>query len=114
MGTYPASICNAVTQLANSSNRSSLLQPKHALTLHASSANPMPTTIPVKTGDDVNFETFSTKAQPWKSVWPAPADASDKTRGFGFKPGEVMVFDGNAGNFFPHGEWKLEQESSKK
>jgi len=62
----------------------------------------------------VTFETFSAKQQPWKTIWPAPAEASDKTRGFGFKPGELMVFDGNAGNFFPHGEWKLEQESSKK
>jgi len=58
------------------------------------------------------FETFSRKAQPWKAVWPAPAEMSDKTRGFGFKRGELMVFDGNAGNFFPHGDWTLEQQSS--
>jgi hypothetical protein len=66
------------------------------------------------TTSNVTFETFSKKDQPWKKIWPAPADASDKSRGFGFKSGELMVFDGNAGNFFPHGEWTLEQESSKK
>ena len=74
----------------------------------------MPPTNNNTTKDEVTFETFSEKRQPWKTVWPAPAEASDKSRGFGFKPGQVMVFDGNAGNFFPHGEWKLEQESSKK
>ena len=58
------------------------------------------------------FETFSTKSQPWKKVWPAPPEMSDKSRGFGFKKGDLMVFDGNAGNFFPHGEWELEQQST--
>lgn len=29
---------------------------------------------------------------------------------FGFKKGEVMVFDGNAGNFFARDAWTIEQE----
>ncbi len=52
------------------------------------------------------------RTQPWKAVWPAEKKVGPETQVFGFKKGEVMVFDGNAGNFFPHGDWALEQESS--
>ena len=53
------------------------------------------------------------KEQPWKAVWPAEGKSSPGDQMFGFKKGEVMVFDGNAGSFFPRGEWELEQESSR-
>jgi len=54
----------------------------------------------------------STRAQPWRSIWPAPVERQDSFRGLGFKKGEIIVADGNAGSFFPHGEWEVEQESS--
>ncbi|KAF2502333.1 hypothetical protein BU16DRAFT_521072 [Lophium mytilinum] len=53
------------------------------------------------------------KAQPWKAVWPAPRESQPQAQIFGFKKGEVMVFDGNAGNFFVRDGWALEQESGK-
>jgi len=53
------------------------------------------------------------KAQPWKAIWPAPRESQPQAQIFGFKKGEVMVFDGNAGNFFVRDGWVLEQESAK-
>lgn len=52
------------------------------------------------------------KTQPWRSIWPAPRESQPQAQIFGFKKGEVMVFDGNAGNFFAKEGWKVEQESS--
>ena len=54
----------------------------------------------------------SAKEQPWKAVWPVQRKTGPETQVYGFKKGEVMVFDGNAGNFFARGDWELEQESS--
>ncbi|KAL1638135.1 hypothetical protein SLS58_008972 [Diplodia intermedia] len=55
------------------------------------------------------------KKQPWKAVWPAPRDQPrSQANVFGFKKGELMVFDGNAGNFFARDKWTIEQESSPK
>jgi len=54
------------------------------------------------------------KHQPWKSIWPAPRESQPQAQIFGFKKGEVMVFDGNAGNFFARSGWTVEQESSAK
>jgi hypothetical protein len=53
------------------------------------------------------------KRQPWKAIWPAPRESQPQAQIFGFKKGEVMVFDGNAGNFFARDGWTVEQESSK-
>jgi len=53
------------------------------------------------------------KSQPWKAIWPAPRESQPQAQIFGFKKGEVMVFDGNAGNFFVRDGWVLEQESAK-
>jgi hypothetical protein len=52
------------------------------------------------------------KHQPWKAIWPAPRESQPQAQIFGFKKGEVMVFDGNAGNFFARDGWTIEQESS--
>jgi hypothetical protein len=52
------------------------------------------------------------KCQPWKVLWPVPRESQPKAQIFGFKKGEVMVFDGNAGNFFARDGWAIEQESS--
>ncbi|KAF7502537.1 hypothetical protein GJ744_005624 [Endocarpon pusillum] len=52
------------------------------------------------------------KRQPWKAIWPAPRESQPRAQIFGFKKGEVMVFDGNAGNFFVRDGWTVEQESS--
>jgi hypothetical protein len=54
------------------------------------------------------------KRQPWKAIWPAPRESQPQAQIFGFKKGEVMVFDGNAGNFFARDGWTVEQESGKK
>lgn len=54
------------------------------------------------------------KTQPWRSIWPAPRESQPQAQIFGFKKGEVMVFDGNAGNFFAKEGWKVEQESNTK
>lgn len=51
------------------------------------------------------------KCQPWKAIWPAPRESQPQAQIFGFKKGEVMVFDGNAGNFFARDGWVIEQES---
>jgi hypothetical protein len=32
---------------------------------------------------------------------------------YGFKKGEVMEILGNAGNFFAHGDWEVEHDTSK-
>lgn len=53
------------------------------------------------------------KNQPWKAIWPAPRESQPQAQIFGFKKGEIMVFDGNAGNFFVRDGWVLEQESAK-
>lgn len=50
------------------------------------------------------------KQQPWRAVWPAPREPASQANIFGFKKGEVMIFDGNAGNFFARDAWTIEQE----
>lgn len=55
-----------------------------------------------------------TKNQPWRAIWPAPRESQPQAQIFGFKKGEVMVFDGNAGNFFAKEGWSVEQESDRK
>jgi hypothetical protein len=54
------------------------------------------------------------KRQPWRAVWPAPRESQSQPQAqvYGFKKGELMVFDGNAGNFFARDSWTVEQESS--
>jgi len=51
------------------------------------------------------------KRQPWREVWPAPRAPQQQAQIYGFAKGEVMVFDGNAGNFFARDGWTVEQES---
>jgi len=51
------------------------------------------------------------KSQPWRAIWPAPRESQPQAQIFGFAKGEVMVFDGNAGNFFARDGWKVEQTS---
>ena len=53
------------------------------------------------------------KRQPWKAVWPAPRESQPQAQIYGFRKGEVMVFDGNAGNFFVRDGWNVEQESDQ-
>lgn len=50
------------------------------------------------------------KQQPWRAVWPAPREPASQANIFGFKKGELMIFDGNAGNFFARDAWTIEQE----
>lgn len=52
------------------------------------------------------------KRQPWRAVWPAQRESQPQAQIYGFKKGEIMVFDGNAGNFFTRDGWEVEQESS--
>ncbi|KAF2656293.1 hypothetical protein K491DRAFT_692140 [Lophiostoma macrostomum CBS 122681] len=54
-----------------------------------------------------------TRCQPWRAIWPAPRVLQPQAQIYGFKKGEEMVFDGNAGNFFAREGWKVEQHSSK-
>ncbi|KAL6715523.1 hypothetical protein ACLMJK_006484 [Lecanora helva] len=56
---------------------------------------------------------YEEKAQPWRAVWPAPRESQSQAQIFGFKRGEIMVFDGNAGNFFPKKGWTVEQECQR-
>lgn len=49
----------------------------------------------------------TTKSQPWRAVWPAPREPESQSNRFGFKKGEVMIFDGNAGNFFARDKWEV-------
>jgi hypothetical protein len=53
------------------------------------------------------------KRQPWRSLWPVSRKPQPRAQIYGFKKGETMVVDGNAGNFFARDGWKIEQESSK-
>lgn len=50
------------------------------------------------------------KQQLWRAIWPAPREPASQANIFGFKKGEVMVFDGNAGNLFARDAWTIEQE----
>ncbi|KAJ4415700.1 hypothetical protein N0V82_007193 [Gnomoniopsis sp. IMI 355080] len=59
---------------------------------------------------DVPTTGRTAKRQPWQAVWPAPREPVSQANIFGFKKGEVMVFDGNAGNFFARDAWVIEQE----
>jgi hypothetical protein len=59
--------------------------------------------------DDTNNS--EPKCQPWRAVWPAPRESQPQAQIYGFKKGETMVFDGNAGNFFARDGWTLEQQS---
>ncbi|KAK3673347.1 hypothetical protein LTR78_006893 [Recurvomyces mirabilis] len=65
---------------------------------------------------EINNDSTSTghieKTQPWKAYWPAPREPQSQANLFGFKKGETMVFDGNAGNFFARDKWEVEQESA--
>jgi len=58
-------------------------------------------------GQGVATNTPAAKRQPWKAVWPAPRESQSQANMFGFKKGEVMVFDGNAGNFFAREQWEV-------
>jgi hypothetical protein len=51
------------------------------------------------------------KRQPWRDIWPAPREPQQQAQIYGFAKGEIMVFDGNAGNFFAKDGWSVEQES---
>ena len=51
------------------------------------------------------------KRQPWREIWPAPREPQQQAQIYGFVKGEIMVFDGNAGNFFARDGWSVEQES---
>lgn len=53
------------------------------------------------------------KAQPWKRIWPNAKPAGTQMQVYGFKKGEVMEILGNAGNFFAHGDWEVEHDTSK-
>lgn len=59
-----------------------------------------------------NIAEAGPKAQPWLAVFPNPKPDASQARRYGFKKGEVIQIAGNAGNFFAHGNWKLECESS--
>ncbi|KAK5107686.1 hypothetical protein LTR62_000921 [Meristemomyces frigidus] len=58
-----------------------------------------------------SMDKTSAKQQPWKAVWPAPREPQSQANMFGFKKGETMVFDGNAGNFFAREKWEIESET---
>lgn len=69
------------------------------------------TTTPSQNSKQVAVSSAEDKKQPWRAVWPAPRESQPQAQIYGFKKGEVMVFDGNAGNFFARDGWKMEQES---
>jgi len=58
-------------------------------------------------------QTQTQKLQPWRTIWPAERESQPQAQIFGFKKGETMVFDGNAGNFFAREGWVVEQESDE-
>jgi hypothetical protein len=51
------------------------------------------------------------RRQPWRDIWPAPREPQQQAQIYGFPKGEIMVFDGNAGNLFVRDRWIVEQES---
>jgi len=53
-----------------------------------------------------------TKERPWQAVFPNPNPDTSQLRKYGFKKGERIVVAGNAGDFFAHGKWQIECESS--
>ena len=69
--------------------------------------------LALPTGETSSATVGNTKRQPWRAVWPAPRASQPQAQIFGFKKGETMVFDGNAGNFFARDGWRVEQESDK-
>ncbi len=62
--------------------------------------------------EDIDGRRLS-KAQPWKKIWPNAKPAGTQMQVYGFKKGEVMEILGNAGNFFAHGDWEVEHDTSK-
>jgi hypothetical protein len=78
-------------------------------TLAMTDSTAAPTTAPHTTEPPSNE-----KRQPWRAVWPAPRESQPQAQIYGFKKGETMVFDGNAGNFFARDGWKVEQESASR
>jgi hypothetical protein len=62
--------------------------------------------------EDIDGRKLS-KAQPWKKIWPNAKPAGTQMQVYGFKKGEVMEILGNAGNFFAHGDWEVEHDTSK-
>ena len=69
------------------------------------------TTSPATSSPSTSSTPSNEKRQPWRAVWPSPREAQPQAQIYGFKKGETMVFDGNAGNFFARDGWNLEQES---
>ena len=59
-----------------------------------------------ETDNDTKPTETTEKTQPWKAHWPAPREPQSQANLFGFKKGETMVFDGNAGNFFARDKWE--------
>ncbi|KIN00675.1 hypothetical protein OIDMADRAFT_19603 [Oidiodendron maius Zn] len=50
--------------------------------------------------------------QPWRAVWPQPLPEGRPMQYYGFKKGERMNVPGNAGDFFAHGNWTVEFETT--
>jgi len=71
-------------------------------------------------GDDLNALSSSNvspsrvqKRQPWRAVWPRTGPLEGQVmRYYGFKKGEKMSVPGNAGDFFAHGNWTVEFETT--
>jgi hypothetical protein len=77
----------------------------------------LPTADDISTHSSASVENTeggrASKAQPWKKVWPNNKQTGTQMQVYGFKKGEIMEILGNAGNFFTHGEWELEYDTSQ-
>ena len=75
--------------------------------MSSSSASAPTTTLNANT-------TNAGKIQAWRALaWPVQRPTQPQAQIYGFKKGETMVFDGNAGNFFARSGWEVEGESDK-
>ena len=89
--------------------------PQNLLNREQSAATMSSSSMTVSTSESLKGNGPSnSKNQPWRTLaWPVERPTQRQAQIYGFKKGETMVFDGNAGNFFARSGWKVEGESGK-
>ena len=78
----------------------------------ATHPNPEPKAISPASSTNLDPPHAPQKRQPWKAVWPKELSEGRPMQYYGFKEGERMTVPGNAGDFFAHGNWTVEFETT--
>jgi hypothetical protein len=58
--------------------------------------------------------TFTSKLQPWRTVFPNSNPDNSQMQKYGIKAGQKLELFGNAGNFFTDGRWVVEYDTAAK